>query len=73
VTFEDLKHIVNVKAFKLGHLHHVIVGGLIPCLIVMLVSHYQWHMLHNLPFCESIDLEQFAYGMKIKIMILKCT
>jgi hypothetical protein len=22
---------------------------------------------------ESIDLEQFAYGMKMKIMILKCT
>jgi hypothetical protein len=54
VTFEDLKQIVNVKAFKLGHLRHVIVGGLIPCLIVMLVSHYQWHMLHNLAFVNQL-------------------
>jgi hypothetical protein len=27
----------------------------------------------QLGLCESIDLEQFAYGMKIKTMILKCT
>jgi hypothetical protein len=27
----------------------------------------------QLALCESIDQEQLAYGMKIQIMILKCT